>query len=52
MDHMDGLKNLNETFKILNFWDTKKTKQQSFDENGKSGRYIKEDWDCYQNLRT
>lgn len=48
MDHMDGLKNLFENFKVLNFWDTKNTKSQDFDDNG---RYLKDDWDCYQYIR-
>lgn len=51
MDHMDGLNNLFNNFSILNFWDTENTKTQDFDENGKSGRYLKIDWDCYQLIR-
>ena len=51
MDHMDGLKNLYDSVTILNFWDTENTKAQEFDENGKSGRYLKKDWDCYSLLR-
>lgn len=51
MDHMDGLKRLNDSIRIVNFWDTANTKQQDFDQNGKSGRYLKEDWECYQSLR-
>lgn len=51
MDHMDGLKNLAENVSILNFWDTDHNKVQIFDENGKSGRYLKVDWDCYSVLR-
>ena len=51
MDHMDGLKKLSESVRIINFWDTENTKEQGFDANGKSGRYLKEDWDCYQRLR-
>lgn len=51
MDHMDGLKNLSDSFPILNFWDTENTKQQDFDQNGTSGRFLKKDWDCYQSLR-
>ncbi len=51
MDHMDGLKNLSDSLSILNFWDTENTKKQDFDENGKSGRFLKKDWDCYMNLR-
>lgn len=51
MDHMDGLKNLSDTVSILNFWDTENTKKQVFDANGKSGRFLKQDWDCYLKLR-
>lgn len=51
MDHMDGLKSLKDSVNILNFWDTKNTKEQTFDANGRDGRYLKEDWDCYQYLR-
>lgn len=51
MDHMDGLQNLSDTLPILNFWDTENTKKQDFDENGKSGRFLKKDWDCYMDLR-
>ena len=51
MDHMDGLQNLQNSVSILNFWDTKNTKVQSFGENGKSGRYLEVDWSCYQYLR-
>lgn len=51
MDHMDGLKKLSESVDIWNFWDTENTKKQDFDRNGKFGRYLKADWDCYQQLR-
>lgn len=51
MDHMDGLKILTDSVDILNFWDTENTKEQTFDANGRNGRYLKEDWDCYQKLR-
>lgn len=51
MDHMDGLKNLSDSFPIWNFWDTENTKKQDFDENGKTGRFLKQDWDCYMKLR-
>lgn len=51
MDHMDGLKYLSDTLPIMNFWDTENTKEQDFDENGKSGRFLKEDWDCYLKFR-
>lgn len=51
MDHMDGLKNLSDTIQILNFWDTKNTKGHDFDDNGKSGHFLKQDWDCYLKLK-
>lgn len=51
MDHMDGLDELSKSFDIYNFWDTQNDKQQEFGENGKSGRYLKKDWDCYCRLR-
>lgn len=52
MDHMDGLENLSNTFSILNFWDTENNKKQDFDINGKSGKFLKKDWDCYMKLRS
>lgn len=48
---MDGLDELSKSFKIYNFWDIQNDKQQEFGENGKSGRYLKKDWDCYCKLR-
>lgn len=51
MDHMDGLNRLYNEISILNFWDTENKKEQTFDENGKARGYLKEDWDCYQELR-
>ncbi len=51
MDHMDGLKNLSDTLPIWNFWDTENTKKQDFDEHGKSGRFMKQDWDCYMKFK-
>lgn len=52
MDHMDGLENLFQNFSIINFWDTENKKKQEFGENGKSGRYLKIDWDRYCKMRT
>ena len=51
MDHMDGLYNLVNTVPIQNFWDTANLKKQEFDTNGKCGKYLKKDWDCYCALR-
>lgn len=49
MDHMDGIKNLFNTFEVINFWDTKNNKtMEIFDNNGS---YKKEDWEFYQKIR-
>lgn len=50
MDHMDGIKELFDTFEVLNFWDTENTKVM--DDNSDWGRYDEEDWDFYQKIRT
>jgi len=50
MDHMDGIKQLFETFEVLNFWDTKNTKVMN--DNPGWGRYNKEDWEFYQEIRS
>ena len=48
MDHLDGIKNLFDEFKISNFWDTNNNKRMN--ESGFGG-YKKEDWDFYQKIR-
>lgn len=50
MDHMDGIKQLFETFEVLNFWDTKNTKVMN--DNTDWGRYSEEDWNYYQEIRS
>lgn len=50
MDHMDGIKILFDNFSVLNFWDTENDKVM--DEKASWGRYKKEDWDYYQEIRT
>lgn len=50
MDHMDGIKQLFETFKVLNFWDTKNDKVMN--DNTDWGRYSEEDWNFYQEIRS
>lgn len=52
MDHMDGIENLVNNFNISFFWDTdnQKTMDQKKWENNK--RYKKEDWNCYELLRS
>lgn len=49
MDHMDGIKNLFNSFEVLNFWDTENTKEMKDDASW--GRYRKEDWEFYQEIR-
>ena len=49
MDHMDGIKNLFDNFNVLNFWDTENSKVMG--ENASWGRYKKDDWDFYQEIR-
>lgn len=49
MDHMDGIKDLFDSFEVLNFWDTKNNKVM--DANGDWGKYKKEDWEFYQKIR-
>lgn len=49
MDHMDGIKSLFDTFEVLNFWDTKNTKTMPKDSDW--GKYNKDDWDFYQEVR-
>lgn len=48
MDHMDGLKDLFETFKVYNFWDTNNTKSLDFQ---KKTKYREEDWKYYNSLK-
>ncbi len=48
MDHMDGIKNLFDSFSVCNFWDTNNNKTM---ENGFLGKYNEEDWNFYQKIR-
>ena len=48
MDHMDGIKDLFEEFKVYNFWDTDNNKEISSND---FNNYRKEDWDFYQEIR-
>lgn len=50
MDHMDGLKSLNDNFKIYNFWDTANVKTMT-KKDFETGKYKFEDWECYCSLR-
>ncbi|MBN1603152.1 MAG: hypothetical protein JW915_16205 [Chitinispirillaceae bacterium] len=47
---MSGLSNLDENFRILNFWDTDNDKKIG-DGDWNNTPYNKDDWDCYQELR-
>jgi beta-lactamase superfamily II metal-dependent hydrolase len=49
MDHMDGIKVLFSSYKVINFWDTKN--KRIMDDNTDWGAYKKEDWDFYQKIR-
>ena len=49
MDHMDGISDLFSSFKVVNFWDTDNTKMM--DETTEWGRYNKDDWEFYQEIR-
>lgn len=49
MDHMDGIKKLFNTFKVINFWDTRNNKAIEIFANSSS--YKKEDWEFYQDIR-
>lgn len=51
MDHLDGLDAIASSFEIVNFWDTRNTKQAEFEANGRQGKYKKVDWDRYQAMR-
>ncbi len=50
MDHMDGIKSLFDGFRVLNFWDTENDKE--LDNKSSWGKYKKEDWEFYQEIRT
>ncbi len=50
MDHMDGLKALNDSYSPLNFWDTENDKEiDAF--SWLASSYRKEDWDFYKSIR-
>ncbi len=49
MDHMDGIKALFSSFEVVNFWDTDNTK--IMDDTAEWGKYNKDDWDFYQDIR-
>jgi len=48
MDHLDGIKDLFESFNIACFWDTDNNKEI---DNFNGGGYNKDDWDFYLKLR-
>jgi beta-lactamase superfamily II metal-dependent hydrolase len=50
MDHMDGIKDLFDTFYPTNTWDTDNNKQLDL-KNWGGGGYNKEDWRFYKSLR-
>lgn len=50
MDHMDGIKNLFDTFSPTNFWDTNNKKKMS-SSSWDGSPYNQDDWTFYQDLR-
>ncbi|OPY57493.1 MAG: ComEC family competence protein [Pelotomaculum sp. PtaU1.Bin035] len=48
MDHMGGIKDLFETFSVINFWDTANNKEKP---DFTDGQHNEEDWDFYQSVR-
>lgn len=48
MDHMDGIKDLFETFNPVNFWDTENNEVKEF---SAGSPFRKEDWEYYLKLR-
>ena len=48
MDHLDGLKNLFESLKVTNFWDSGVRRDKP--EFDSSRRFKEEDWDYYQEI--
>jgi competence protein ComEC len=49
MDHMDGIKDLFNSFSVINFWDTNNNEVKDFADN--KTRFKEEDWKFYKNLR-
>ena len=50
MDHLDGIRDLYDEFKIYNTWDTDNNKE--VDETKFFGGYNLEDWQFYKKLRS
>jgi competence protein ComEC len=48
MDHLDGIKDLFDSFEILNIWDTDNNKEIL---NFNGGGYNKDDWQFYKRIR-
>lgn len=51
MDHLSGMEEIAENFKIYNFWDTENNKTLSQADLDKAPYYEKEDWKTYQKFR-
>jgi beta-lactamase superfamily II metal-dependent hydrolase len=51
MDHLSGMEEIAENFKIYNFWDTENNKTFSQADLDKAPYYEKEDWKTYQKFR-
>jgi competence protein ComEC len=51
MDHLSGMEEIAENFKIYNFWDTEHNKTLTQADLDIAPYYEKEDWKTYQNFR-
>lgn len=51
MDHLSGMEEIAENFKIYNFWDTENNKTLTQADLDKAPYYEKEDWKTYQKFR-
>jgi beta-lactamase superfamily II metal-dependent hydrolase len=51
MDHLSGMEEIAENFKIYNFWDTENNKTLTQVDLDKAPYYEKEDWKTYQKFR-
>lgn len=51
MDHLSGIKELDDGFSVINFWDTNHNKTISDKDLDKAPFYEKDDWKTYQKYR-
>jgi len=51
MDHISGIKDLDDEFEVINFWDTDHNKELSEEDLDKAPYYEKDDWNKYLEYR-